>query len=130
MPPGREREAREQRGDAFAVVGTPPSTLEHEATVRERPGADPGAQPAIHGAGERRDLRRQARQLGGSARHGEGELGARAEARVRRDGVMDAKPDSQLDHVVRSEPAGEVEHPRRVRALGREARRRVGFDQQ
>src|SRR5205807_493463 len=87
-------------------------------------------QAPVDRAGERGDLRRQAGQLGGGARHGERELGARAEAGVRRNGAMDPKIRPHLDRLVRGEAAGELEHARRVGPLGRETRGWAGFEQQ
>src|SRR5436853_121268 len=52
-----------------------------------------------------------------SARYGEGELGARAEPRVGRDGAVQAEVYAGWDAVMRGEPLREGQGPRRVRTL-------------
>src|SRR5439155_983206 len=84
---------------------------EHAPLSRREP--PPG--DALH-LGQRRSESREVGP-GHGARYGEGELGARAEPRVGRDGAVQAEVYAGWDAVMRGEPLREGQGPRRVRTL-------------
>src|SRR5439155_310321 len=102
-----------------------PPTLQHEASVGERPRAHAGAAPAMHRVRQRRHVGRQTRQLGARARDRQRELGARAEPRVCRNRPMQAEVEPQVQPVVPREPAREFERPGPAGPFGLEPGRRA-----